>query len=274
MNTLASVVVQIIGLAVLRTEPQLGGMHVVLPSVITESSHVEPHSAILVFKDDKRVGGNNWPSFKLKPMPGYSYVKLNGERIRFKVNGTNAPAKIPAVLPHLRQSCSLMRDLSDGYRPPGYRAAAAVVMIPNGASSACRNTNERIDTRVQMVNTGNFQVVGFHKSLTLRDGAVVMIVNLPTAWVEGVKGKKVPSALHSHVYFHMARLASTARGECALQRSQNVDPCNSPRFNPPVAKHPGVIHLAAPIDPSGTPTHPDIGSIPSTTFECSNTQWP
>ena len=270
MNILAAVVVQIIGLAVLRTEPQLGGMHVVLPSVGT--SHVEPHSAILVFKNDQRVATVAWPIHLLKPMPGYSYVKLDGERIRFIVNGRNVPARIPKVLPHLKASCLLMSDLSEGYRPPGYEAAAAVAMIPRGNSSACRNPNDRIDTQVRIANKGNFRVVGRSKSITLRDGAVVMIVNLPTAWVEG-RDQHAHPELHSQVYFHMARQASTARGKCALQRSHNVDPCNS-GFKPPVAKNPGVFHLAAPIDPSDPPTPTDIGSIPSTTFECSNTQWP
>lgn len=284
MNILAAVVVQIVGLAVLRDEPQLGGMHVVLPTVVTESTHVESHAAILVFKDADRVNHENqWPSHEFKPSPGYSYVTLKGERIRFIVNGANAPAKIPAELPHLKESCARMEELSEGYQPPAYGAATAVVLLPKGNASACRTTsdvNGRIDTRVKMVNTGNFQVAACNKIITLRDRAVVSIVNAPTAWIEGAKSTLASSFPHFNAYFAMAPPPSALepRKTCTLFRPAKVDTCTPldlyGPFKPdaPVAIH-HLIAAAAPPVPPDTPD-PRRHGVPMATFECSNTQWP
>jgi hypothetical protein len=280
MNVLAAALVQIIGLAVLRNECEVGGMHVILPSVGTASSHVESHSAILVFREDARVhrrfvDRSEWQSFPLKPMPGYSYVKLTRDRVGFIVNGANGLAEIPAGLPHLERSCPLMEELSQGYQPPEYSAAAAVVMIPNGTTSACRSANGRIDTRVWMNNTGNFHVVAGNKRITLRDDAVVMIVNLPTTWVEDAPEEtKFPPELHSRVYFHMASMAPAARDTCALKPAQDVESCNSPRADVPVLRRPRVFHFLRNLVVREPPDYPEIGALEATTFECSNTQWP
>ena len=274
MKVFAAVVVQIIGLAVLRNESELGGMHVVLPS-IAQASLVERHSAILIFKDTDRVDdGNEWTRHALKPMPGHSYVELKGERIRFLVNGTNPPAVIPALLPRLTASCNVMTQLSAGYQPPDYAAAAAVARIPKGSANACRNDNGRIDTRVRMVNTGNFHIVACDKSITIRDGARVIIANVPTAWVESetAEGKKELRHLHSSVYFQMA---AQSRIGCHLQHVENVDECDPPRPKPPVAPRRDV-HIAAAVVHRGNPEAPyGIATLKAfTTFECSNTQWP
>lgn len=280
MNVLAAAFVQIIGLAVLRNECEVGGMHVILPSVGTASSHVESHSAILVFREDARVrrrfiDGSEWPSFPLKPMPGYSYVKLKRDRIGFIVNGANRLAEIPAGLPHLKQSCALMAELSEGYQPPEYRAAAAVVMIPNGTTSACRSANGRVDTRVRMNNTGNFHVVAGNKRITLRDDAAVMIVNLPTTWVEDAPAEtKFSPELHSRVYFHMGSMAPAAREMCALKPAEGVEPCNSPRADVPVPRRPRFVRFLRSLFVHQPPRYPEVGALEATTFECSNTQWP
>ena len=272
MKVFAAVVVQIIGLAVLRNESEMGGMHVVLPS-IAQSSLVEPHSAILIFKKTDRVDdGSEWTRYELKPMPGYSYVELKGERIRFIVTGTNAPAVIPALLPRLTESCNVM-NLSAGYQPPAYTASAAVAKIPKGSADACRNSNGRIDTRVRIVNKGNFHIVACDKDITLRDGARVIIANVPTAWVESETpdGKKSLPHLHSSVYASMASERST----CQLQPVIGVATCGSPRFEPPVAGRRAVriaandAHRNNPQVPQGLETLKLF-----TTFECSNTQWP
>lgn len=282
MNILAAVVVQIIGLAVVRDERQMGGMHVVLPTVVTESSQVESHSAILVFKDADHVKyENQWPWQAFEGDSGYSYVTLEGERVRFVLNGRNATAKIPAELPHLRQPC--MEELSEGYQPPAYGAAAAVVLLPRGDTKACRNpdTHGRIDTRVWMVNTGNFQVVAGNKSITLRDRAVIAIINAPTEWIERGTSTAKMSAPHSRAYFAMAQARPAWNApKCTLRPPAKIKTCPSldfytPPVNPadlPVAMH----HLAAAAAQDGRPDLPDTGGhgVPMATFECSNTQWP
>jgi hypothetical protein len=284
MTILAAVLVQIIGLAVARTEPQLGGMHVVLPTVVTESSNVESHAPILVFKDADHVKyENQWPWHPFKPASGYSYVTLRGERVRFIMNGRNATATIPKELPHLKDSCTRMETLSDGYQPPAYGAAAAVVLLPRGDATACRMTsdmNGRIDTRVRMVNSGNFQVVAGNKSITLRDGAVIAIVNAPTEWIEGGLSTAAISAPHFNAYFAMAQTRSVSSKTCTLLRPAKVKTCPPldfyrPPVNPadlPIAMH----HLIAAAAPGGGQNPPDnrIPPKPMATFECSNTQWP
>lgn len=266
MNILAAALVQVIGLAVLRDEPQMGGMHVILPSV-TESSHVEPHSAILVFKNSDRVDdGGEWPSSPLTPVPGYSYVALRGERIRFFVNGTNRRARIPAALPHLaRNNCPSMSQLHAGYQPPAYAAAAGVALIPRGFVRACRadapGVQGRIDTKVTIANTGNYEVVAGNKAITLRNNALVMIVNAPTAWVEGTRGDTLSHTAHSQVYFTMAGnpLGVLTLSRCMLKPPAFVSTCTSVFFA---------------LRGRGSSNFPPSIPMPQTTFECSNTQWP
>lgn len=130
-----------------------------------------------------------------------------------------------------------------------------------------------------MVNTGNYQVVACNKSITFRSEAVVIIGNLPTAWVEAKEADEDALKhfeLHSQVYFHMARMAPDARNACALRRSQNVNPCTSPRADTPVARIPPIVHhLFHGINPDA-PQLPHHGGLPTpgSTFECSATQWP
>ena len=282
MNILAGVVVQIIGLAVLRNDCQLG-MHVVLPRI--EGLDVESHTAILAFKTAARVdAGNDWPSQQLIPLPGYSYVSLNGERIRFIVNGANPQAEIPAMLPHLKRSCSRMNELSEGYQPPAYTAAAAVALIPKGVTDACRaiapNIDNRIDTRVSIANTGPYQVVACNKSITLRDDAVVAIINAPTAWLQAAAGSRV-SHPHSEAYFGMGRNIANTMGQqitmCALERPGPVPPCATSRIDahlPHSGVAPAALAAALPVSVLWIPSPQDTFPVSFTTFECSNTQWP
>ena len=279
MSILAAAVVQIIGLAVLRNDSEMNGMHVVLPRVAA-ASHVESHSAILVFKTSDRVDdGSEWASFPLTPLPGYSYVKLKGERIRFIVNGENPLATIPTALPRLTNGCTAMIKLSKGFRPRRYAAAAAVVLIPKGNASACLGTpHGRIDTRISMANSGNYRVIANRKKITLRDNALIMILNVATTWVEGTDATTLPSdAHHSRVYFHMALETLQARETCSLHRTaESIEPCDSAQFAPAIMNNSGVFELTAAIDHSSYQTYSDfpLGVMPSSTFECSNTQWP
>jgi hypothetical protein len=267
MNILAAAFVQIIGLAVVRDDCQLG-MHVVLPRVPV---HIESHTAILAFRNcDRLDDGNDWPSQPLIPLPGYSYVSLNGAQIRFIVNGTNPRAEVPAFLPHLKRSCSRMDQLREGYRLPAYTSAAAVVLIPNGLTDACATAAGRIDTRVTIANTGNYQVTSCEKSVTLRDEAVVAIINAPTTWLHGEPGQKVPHA-HSDAYFAMGRNPTSLElgVVCALERPSPAQ-CTTSRVDGSAG---GAVAFSVPTTVSDRPYRPEF-SLPNITFECSNTQWP
>lgn len=278
MNILAAVIVQVIGLAVLRNESELGGMHAVLPAVTGAAGGVESHEAILVFKKSDHVNNTNWTLYELDQSPEYRYVKLKGERVRFIVNGANVRAKIPKELPHLQNICARMQELREGYEPPAYAAAASVVMLPHGEASACKTNslNGRIDTRVMLLNTGQFQVTSCDKLLTLRDGAVVSIVNAPVSWIDQHKvssGKHIP---HSNVYISMSPEPSprAERESCQLVRPARVARCPElNNFKPEMLAtgHDVLHHLIA---PRGGGDHTPVQPAAGLTFECSNTQWP
>jgi hypothetical protein len=251
--------VQIIGIAALHNEPGMG-VQVILPRVATTTVS---HTAIIVFKTADLVEkGTSWCSKPLPAVSGYSYVQLNGERIWLIVNGSNSLAAVPAALPHLvTTACPVMAMLRPGYQPPDYELAAAVVSIPRGVMRACRaiapNVHGRIDTRVTLNNNGNFKVVaGNRKILTLKDDSMVMVVNAPTAWVEGSQGRTLKHVSHPDAYFAMAVEQSA---QCSLGAPGPVSDCM-------------VAFAPAPGSPA-VPHFPPV-PVPFKTYECSNTQWP
>src|SRR6185436_5118700 len=153
-------------------------------------------------------------------------VTLNGDQLRFIVNGKNQRAAVPAELPHLvTANCPAMQTLKAGYRPPSYPSASAVLILPEGKLAACQadapNVKGRIDTRAALVNEGDFSVTAEGKSITFRDNALVAIANVPTVWLEG-STELLSSAAHSHVYFAMAEGAS----QCTLLRAKKVRKCS------------------------------------------------
>ncbi len=156
MKLLAFAFVQIIGLAVVRNDPKRG-VEVVLPRVEVEGA--VQHTAVIIYQTSDLLAQKGWRPKKLLPVPGYSYVPLNGERIQLKVNSRNQRASVPAGLPHLTKGCAAMHTLKSGYQPPEYKSAVAVLSIPDGELSACRakapNVYGRIDTRVKLENAGS-----------------------------------------------------------------------------------------------------------------------
>lgn len=265
MNTLlaAQAFVHIVGIAVLHREPGMG-VQIILPRVEVATTNAQPfqHTAILAFRDEDLVNKSpGWRSKKLLPVPGYSYIALNGERIWLVVNGSNNPAIIPPALPRLTAQCPSMQVLRTGYRSPDYPLAAAVLTIPRGTMQACRaiapNVNGRIDTKVTLNNVGNFRVVaGKRKVLTLKDNSLLYVANAPTAWVEGSQGPTIVHVSHANAYFAMAAEQS---GPCSLGNPGPVSGCD-------------VVFAPAP----GSPPLPQFPLLPAhfRTYECSNTQWP
>ncbi|HYI11862.1 MAG TPA: hypothetical protein VEK57_22590 [Thermoanaerobaculia bacterium] len=258
----AQAFVQIIGIAALHNEPGMG-VQVILPRVGTAANaHTVSHTAILVFRTADRVEkGTSWCSKPLPAVSGYSYVQLNGERIWLIVNGSNSLAAIPPALPHLTTNCPSMQMLRPGYQPPDYESAAAVLSIPRGVMRACRaiaqGVQGRIDTRVTLNNNGNFRVVaGNRKVLTLKDDSMLMVVNAPTAWVEGSKGPTLKHVSHANAYFAMAVEQSA---QCSLGAPGPVSDC---------------IVAFAPVPGSPAVPHFPAIPLPFKTYECSNTQWP
>lgn len=261
----AQAFVQIIGIAVLRNHESGVGVQVILPRVeaATTNAQTVPHTAILVFKKTDLI--QKFPPWRrakrLKPVPGYSYLELNGDRIRLLIaKGSNQPAAIPPQLPHLTD-CPFMETLRPGYRPPDYESAAAVVSIPWGTLEACRaiapNVQGRIDTRITLnIQKGSYSVMVGGTFLTLKADSVLLVVNAPTAWVEGPQGTTFKHVSHANAYFSMATEQSAP---CSLSNPGPVMSCD-------------VAFLALP-NAHAVPHFPQL-PMPFKTYECSNTQWP
>jgi hypothetical protein len=151
------------------------------------SAGVENHVSVIMYRDEDRLYPNGgWKSDGTLANK-WSYVALNGERIRFLANGTNGKAGVPAGLPRIgaSSSCGVTAEapsLSEDFLPP-YRGAIGVVDIPEGTLSSCESSG-RIDSRLRLETNGVLVITATKKyedpkALVLKGNAVVFVANIP-----------------------------------------------------------------------------------------------
>jgi hypothetical protein len=268
-------------------------------------SNVENHTAILAFRDvDVQGTITGW---NVKPLTAlginngtFSYVVLNGEHLRFLVNGPNPVAAVPMGLPRLSFNCidksaprfavktkgSLARrystetyqpSLNAGYQPPTYPQATAVLHVPTGTTSAClANVNQhntgRVDTRILLDNNGTVVLQATSKNGTVRtltfygtsqyngEDTLLMFANVPDAWLYPAPGSSASAVDAGHYQAYYSMLDAAAESNCSRQPPSTLVACESNMRPYPGSHEPIIPHL-----PDGT----DM-----VTYECSNSRYP
>lgn len=261
----------------------------ILPSV-PQPGPVEAHSAFIAFRGSDYVAAESsgWNVIDLN-RDGLKYVELHNQNgsaevITFETSARNDRVqwdKGQNQLPRIRDilgggSHSLAAKYTDPY--PG---AEAVVMMPQGTLKACvagtTGTDQRVDTQATLNTNGKFVIRSGAKKLTLTitPGSVVTIANVPPSWRDSLTASGVRSAPHYNVYCGMA--ADTQHPCYKPTVSPLLEQCFigtgsfmmlSPRghqHNSSASLQQSTARQAASGAHNGTAT---------TSFECSNTQWP
>ena len=294
--------IHFIGLCLFTTMAGTDGtLHVVLPRVQSSGvvanatgdstsalAGVENHTAFLAFKKSDLLKAIDWTPQPLPGQPGYQYIVLRGEAIRFHANAPNAAtAGAPAGLPPV-ESCGTSK-LRAGFTAADSSGAAAIVRIPSGTLEACSarpagsKASARIDTKLRLSNDGDLVVSGETKQdtrmLFLKGNAMLYVANLPSQWVNNaVHQHQHDSPPHELVY--PAMLEQTSETACAIEdhrvppivftRCGTVDPAfrfgDAPQQQ--VAKAPGKSHE------SHTSDRMDKRSVAAVNSDCSNSSWP
>ncbi|HYI12456.1 MAG TPA: hypothetical protein VEK57_25610 [Thermoanaerobaculia bacterium] len=256
---------------------------------LRDSRHVEDHEAVLVFSTASYHPTSSWGTpQKIKKQDGtdtpYSFVRLEGDLVRFLSNSTAATSLAGAKLPALAgMVCpAKMQSLKPDYLPP-YTGAAAVFELPQGTLTTCLSTSsqgkDRLDTKLVLTSPGPYFTVSAstmrtRKELRLKaaNGQVELLVaNVPKRYLSGDTSVIAATALngihHDHAYFEMG---STGTGSCAMNLEQwyqvmktqlgVVPPCSmtGPNWKTTPGEGPGKV----------------LEAVAAASFECSNTQWP
>lgn len=264
------------------------------------ATHIEPHVALLVFREDIVVNDSQWyasPIVSRFPeateLASYKYVQLTGEHVTFIVNApNNLAAGLPANMPRL-PTCGTTGELTSSYQWP-YSQAAAVVDIPEGTLSVCKKAElaGRIDTRLMLNTTGTLTVVatksGIVKTLVLNttNNPTIYLANVPPPRGEGLAPAGVRSGHYLAYYRMIGKETSTCAGPPRPDACAPTMPdCGMTPGFPIIAPATTVAigrfvqlrcNIRALFQRAGTGgTHQPIrDSMPSVNAECSNTQWP
>jgi hypothetical protein len=258
-----------------------------------DTPQVETHATAIIYETDSYLVNTNWIPHAIPTATGetaYSYVLLDGDRVRFVTPGvTNPPASLAnVVLPKLPQVCTALTKLRRDYLPP-YRGAAAVFDIPEGTVNSCKSTGQhppygqRLDTKIAMQTTGTFVIsastMTTTKELRLKPGADgfirVAVATVPIEFLNATYTPKPPNAVdglsHVHAYYAMGDgNPSTCSMTLKNWFDNNVDPndvadCNQ-QFSGTGKLIPGASR--GPFLPR------EMIDAMIYNFECSNTQWP
>ena len=222
---------------------------------------IAKHTAMIIYRASDYVGSTRWKSSPLH-RDGLKYVLLNhGDLVTFDTGGaTNPPVAFPKLLPHHpARSRTAQLDLLPPYGPDD-RTHATVVAIPVGTLSVCED-NHRSDTTITMNARGPFVIkvktTSGTRSLRLKSGAEVSIVNVPFSYAETV----VDDHQNMNHYLEYCVMAGIA-----LDRSH----CPPPSYLPtaPTCAWPGKDMLVARA--KAGQFVPNQGA----SADCSNTQWP
>ena len=222
---------------------------------------IEKHTAMIMYRESDYVSSEGWKSESLH-RDGLKYVTLeDGDLVSFDTGGaTNPPVAFPNALPH--NPAARLRTNQLALLPPydpDNRSEATVVSIPAGTLSVCED-NHRSDTTITMNASGSFVIKvgskGGTKTLRLKSGAEVAIVNVPLSFAE-MPTDAHPSSNHYLEYCVMAGLPA--------DRSH----CPPPSYLPsaPACPWQGRDMLVAEANAGHTKSQ-------AAGADCSNTQWP
>jgi hypothetical protein len=258
--------------------------------------HVEAHDAVLVFQTASYHPSSNWgpPEVIKKPdgtVTPYSFVRLDGDRVRFQAANSTPPLTDIAnlVAPRLaNELCpARVQSLGHSYLPP-YSGAAAVFDLPQGLLNSCRSPTPsgdfRFDTKLVVDASGSYFVVSastmtVRKELRLRrptSGRLELLVgNVPKRTLKGdftQLSSNLPNGMaHDQAYYSMGAVGS---GACSMTFQQwyltigkNYSPLPCSMSGAPLGK---------PMPGSTVPVvlSPPILDVVAASFECSNTLWP
>jgi hypothetical protein len=234
----ASATLRIVGLAtVMQGNP---GIDVVMPRV--DPAKIEAHITGLILRNEELVASST-AGWKTKPWPPnnqFTFVDLTGEDVQFAAGAANPVASVPSQLPRLTNGCippiraneavlvmdkAILRPpLHESYKPPFYPAAAAVLRVPYGATTAClarvRNENRgRIDTNVVWVTGGEVTIVGEgQKRLRLKGNRVLIVAgNIPTALFTAGHARAGHGMDHGHFKAYYTMLLHGEQQGCVRQ---------------------------------------------------------
>jgi hypothetical protein len=237
---------------------------------------VEAHTAFIAFPHASYLDNKGWAPSALAVIPGYDYVRLDGEQIEFVSEKKIAPKRKgpnltqqsqPAEelgLPHLKKCCSAMSTLKKQFQGPDFSGAAAVFDVRTGKASGCRASaaapRGRVDTQLTLENDGSVTIRArkgkVTKEIRLRGDAQVYVANLPMSSLQ-VRNSRSPSAPHYEAYYAMADGGTRCENfQCALDATMPA--CK--------AKLPARLQPGMGIKPKSGPDSID--------YECSNSQWP
>ena len=215
------------------------------PNNITLAGLVEAHTAMLMFRPAECFDPSACTDAPVQSLgTGWSYVELrNGEQVAFVTDAPNVPlAGIPELGLHLTKA-PLGR-----YAAPPYEGAAAVFTMPVGVLSACSRSNGRVDTGLTLETQAKLKITFGTKTLTMRDGAIVIAANVPFGYADHPHAYTTTGANHSAVYCAMQGNAG-----CGLHRSTITTQIND-GYNKRIIPDPEIVAI---LD-----------------WSCSNSQWP
>jgi hypothetical protein len=271
-------------------------------------TQVEEHWGFIAFKTCDYISSKGWAPTGLEALPGYLYVRLDGEQIRFAGTTTPPPNPTPSSdrrqplpndfgatlgpalnLPHM-QPCCEKPGLWPEYLPPRYELAEAVfdlstaTRVTNGVGE---NTNNRADTMVTVANNGVLEIVGSkngkEKVLRLNGTAQVMVGHLPPDFILGGSPKSGPPHCLAYSAMLVVRNSTCAkRAGCDATAAANRLTCDAQYVTQPPngTGHSHINIMAREGIDSGSTTASDT-TVPGDIRDqlrfdeqCSNTQWP
>jgi len=264
-------------------------------SVPRVQRHVEDHVALLLFPNESYVADVNWkPQSDAVNNPGYSFVRLDKERIRFQTDIPNTATSLQNLrLPRMQKDCCKTMNLDKNYLPP-YKGAAAVVDIAQGDVNACQVGSiygrNRLDTEIALKSNNGLLTIAATigtatKEIRLKPNSSgridVIVANVPASYLKNQFDPKPETALdgvpHYHTYYDMGG-ATTATCNLSLLDWWSIHQNDQPSIQScSLTKYPKMLGTQS-VDNNPTLSAQARGGPPpsptSFNFECSNTQWP
>lgn len=257
---------------------------------IGDYKHVEDHDAVLVFRTASYHPTSNWGTPEIIKGPNgtktpFSFVRLDGDLVRFPSNSTTKTSLAGAKLPSLGEEVcpAKMTALKAEYLPP-YTGAAAVFELPQGTLTPCLSTTsqgkERLDTKLVLTSPGSYFTVSANTMKTRKElrlkatsGQVELLVaNVPKRYLNGDTSVIAETALngmhHDHAYYEMG---STAAGSCNMNLEQWYQAMKNTNQLAGIQQ----CNMTGPSwKTAAGPSGQILDSVLAASFECSNTQWP
>lgn len=230
------------------------------PHLVSLTGDVAAHTAMLMFRTEDYRSKSGWTDADVRQLDtGWEYVELrNGEQVGFVPDLPNVPLPLNDPIPAPIMSLG-ERPLLPRYSAPPYAGAAAVFTITSGVLGACARNNGRIDTTLTLATRKALRITAGSKSLTVRDGAVVIAANVPLGYANNANDTgSMSGASHLTVY-------------CAMQGGGG---CSVTRHGPPdnTCDSDDGYGRQSRLNPTASVVLPPIVRLVD--WSCSNSQWP